>query len=84
MNILNTLKTVALRFIDLLVIVLTLAVGLALLGIGGAFISNIANCIIAEQYWNISLGIQVVLVILALLWLPILVINIVTRPRRRR
>ena len=84
MNILNTLKAIALRFIDLLVILLTLAVGLSLLGINGVFMSNIANCIIAEQYWDVSIGIQAVLLVLALVWLPIFIINMAPRSGRRQ
>jgi len=84
MNILDTLKTIALRFIDLLVLVLAFVVGVSLLSINGAFISNIANCIMADQYWDISIGVQVVLVIVALVWLPIFIIKISpgTRPRQ--
>jgi len=84
MNILNTLKVIVLRFIDLLVILLALAVGLSLLSINGVFMSNVANCIIAEQYWDVSIGIQAVLLVLALVWLPIFIINMTPRSGRRQ
>jgi len=87
MNILDTLKTLAMRFLDVLVILLVLIVGLSLIFINGAFISNIINSLLAGQYIGIDIGIQIVLVTLAMVWIPIFIIRAATvpvHPRKRR
>ncbi len=84
MNILGTLKAIALRFIDILVIVLTLAVGIAIIGINGVFITNIINSLTAGYYIDPSIGVQIVLVTLSMLWIPILLIVAVSKSGLRR
>ena len=87
MNILDTLKILAMRFLDVLVILLVLAVGLSLIFINGAFITNIINSLLAGQYIGIDIGIQIVLVTLAMVWIPIFIIRaaaVPIPPRKRR
>ena len=68
------LKKWALKFLDLLVVTLSLIVGLVILYINGAFISNIINSFRANQYIDAPVGVQVVLVSITMIWAPLFVL----------
>ena len=71
----ETLKSIKTRSLDLLVGLLILLVGLITIFINGAFISNIINSLRLTGHIDPSIGIQIVLVVLSLVWIPICIIN---------
>jgi len=67
------------KFIDLLVILLFLAFTLMVTVINGVMISNIINSFLARDYVDSTIGIQVVLVIMFLVWVPYLVVQMINK-----
>ena len=67
------------KFIDLLVIFLFLAFTLMVTVINGVMISNIINSFLARDYVDSTIGIQVVLVIMFLVWVPYLVVQMINK-----
>ena len=84
MNILDTLRSVALRFLTGLVVLLALGLGLGLIFINGTFLSNIINSVFAGEYIGVDVGIQIVLVILSLVWTPIFLLQSFVTQRRHK
>jgi|7_EtaG_2_1085326.scaffolds.fasta_scaffold245816_1 hypothetical protein len=75
----KVLRDLLLRFLNVVAYLLVTAVSLMLVYTTGAFVSNIVNTIMTGEYVDITIGCQIVLVIIALVWLPLLIINAVKR-----
>lgn len=78
-QILELFKTAIMKFLNVLVVILVLGLGAGLIIINGVFITNIANSLRFTGYLDPSVGIQVILVVLSLVWLPILLLKIASR-----
>ena len=78
----SILKSLTLRFLDFVVAGLVLVIGLIMIYISGAFISNIANAFRLNGYIDPVIGIQIVLVSIVTIWVPMLIIK-ATETRRR-
>jgi hypothetical protein len=71
----SILKSLALRFLDFVVVGLVLFLGLIMIYISGAFISNIANAFRLNGYIDPLIGMQIILVSITTIWIPILIIK---------
>jgi len=71
----SILKSLVLRFLDFVVVGLVLLLGLIMIGISGAFISNIANAFRLNGYIDPIIGIQIILVSMITIWIPIIIIK---------
>ena len=78
-NIIDILKRTIVKFLNILVVCLVLCLGLSLTCISGVFVANIANSLRLTGYIDPSIGIQFVLVILSIVWLPIILIQVAKR-----
>jgi|ETNvirnome_2_300_1030623.scaffolds.fasta_scaffold00157_21 lysylphosphatidylglycerol synthetase-like protein (DUF2156 family) len=78
-NIIDFLKRTIVKFLNILVVCLVLFLGLSLICINGVFVANIANSLRLTGYIDPSIGIQFVLVILSIVWLPIILIQVAKR-----
>ena len=78
----SILKSLTLRFLDFVVAGLVLVIGLIMIYISGAFISNIAIAFRLNGYIDPVIGIQIVLVSIVTIWVPMLIIK-ATETRRR-
>ena len=75
-NLKERVKSIMVKFLDLLVFVLILVVGGSVIFVNGAFISNIINSLRLTGYIDLSVGIQIILVYLSLIWIPIYLVNV--------
>ena len=74
-NIKEGMKHFVIKFLDILMVLLCLIVGLSTVYINGVFISNIINSLRLTGYIDFSIGIQIVLVYMSLVWIPIYIFH---------
>ena len=65
------LKYLITKFLNAVVVVLILALALGWIFINGVFVANVANAIRLSGYIDASIGIQIVLLMLGLVWIPL-------------
>ena len=70
-NITDFLKYLITRFLNAVVIILLLALALGWIFLNGIFVANVANAVRLSGYIDASIGIQIVLLILGLVWVPL-------------
>ena len=83
-NLLETVKGVMLQCLNLLAVGLVLILGLGIIYIDGVFIANIANSFRMTGYLGPGVGIQIVLIILSLGWIPLFLLKTMERHGYRR
>jgi len=71
----DLLKQFIIKFLNLLVVGLILFIGFVTICANGVFISNVANAFRMTGYLDYSIGIQIVLVLISLVWIPIFLIR---------
>ena len=78
-KIIDFLKQFIIKALNVLVVLLMLFVGLTWIYINGAFVANIANAFRLTGYLGSSVGIQIVLVLLGLFWIPLILLHTIKR-----
>lgn len=81
-NAFDFIKSLFVKFLDLVVVLLILFVGLVMIWTTGIFITNIANNLRMTGYLDYSVGVQFVLVFIALIWIPYMLIRAAGTRRR--
>ena len=67
------------KFLNVVVVGLVLGLALALIFLNGVFVTNIINSLRFTGYIDPWVGIQAVMVVLSLVWLPIVLLKIAKR-----
>ena len=72
---LEKIKELIVRFLNVLVVALVAATAVLGLALNGAFIANIANSLRLTGYIEPWIGMQFVVVVISLLWVPIFLLR---------